>query len=756
MAVFRGPRFAAILLTLGGMRVLCGYFRLGGVQDPLGAGHRGWPGLTTVAIDLGATSVRVAYRDGQPGELRALRGPDGTDAIPAIVWFAGPGDVRVGAPPPEARPEEVIESVRADLAAVSPSNGLVNQRAGSPHGRYFHGRFESPENVAWHVLRDSVRRATAEAGGPIRGIILAKRVTRGYGGSLRRYAAADGLTIDDRTDEPVATALHYGALGDGVDHVAVVHDLGGTTLDVTVVRIQGRNVTIVRSASLPIGGRAWDAALARALLADRHDGGRWATEAPLTPAVLRAAESIRIQLSEHDQATGTLPAPGGALMVKVDRERLMDATRHLLHQMVEFTRATVNDAAGDVDPAQTILLAGGASQMPAVPKALEDRLALRVRTHLPHLAVLNGLTLARDFGLLFTIGGQDGPAALLRPHITPSRQRRPVPWLSADDERNADDPGGLGQEPASAESLPAGPLPLADALIAHLQSARSGPETILADPDPPPVREPANGTAMTSGAVTSDLVARDLVGSDMVTSDLVVRDIVASDMVTGDLMPPLPNAVGLPSTRRPVGSLDWLRRGERVLLTWAWPADSTHAVVRWQLTVEGTEQGSARCTLNDYKTGGGFELRVGRAGARVTVEAYSRASVPDGEPPSVVEIPAAEPTVSYLPVVVKRGWREWTVEMRFTSDAECSLPELLVVRGTGRYQPMSQLDGTVIRRVPPQTFSPGTMASVSFTIHKPQGICWLACLPDDPNDPAARPLRPASLHRLRVSLWHCP
>jgi hypothetical protein len=94
---------------------------------------------------------------------------------------------------------------------------------------------------------------------------------------------------------------------------------------------------------------------------------------------------------------------------------------------------------------------------------------------------------------------------------------------------------------------------------------------------------------MTSGAVTSDLVARDLVArdlvardmvaSDMVTSDLVLRDIVASDMVTGDmvtgdLMPPLPNTVGLPSTRRPVGSLDWLRRGERVLLTWAWPADS--------------------------------------------------------------------------------------------------------------------------------------------------------------------------------------
>jgi hypothetical protein len=256
-------------------------------------------------------------------------------------------------------------------------------------------------------------------------------------------------------------------------------------------------------------------------------------------------------------------------------------------------------------------------------------------------------------------------------------------------------------------------------------------------------------------------VARDIAASDLVISDIMARDIMARDLVTGDmvtssLMPRLPDTAAMPSTRRPVGSLDWLRRGERVLLTWAWPADSTHAVVRWQLDVEGTEQGSARCTLNDYKTGGGFELRVGRAGARVTVEAYSRASVPDGEPPSVVEVPPAQPTVSYLPIVVKRGRREWTVEMRFTSDAECSLPELLVVSGTGRYRPTSGLDGTVVRWVPAQRFSAGATESVSFTIHKPQGTCWLACLPDDPNDPAARPLRPASLHRLRVSLCHCP
>jgi hypothetical protein len=721
--------------------------------------------LTTVAIDLGATSVRVAYRDGQAGELRAIPGPDGADVIPAIVWFAGPGDVRVGAPPPEARPEDIIGSVRADLAAISPaSGGRAGQRAGRPRDRYFHGRFESPESVAWHVLRESVRRAAIQTGSAIQSVMLAKRVTRGYGGSLRRMAAADGLAIDDRTDEPVATALHYGALDDGVDHVAVVHDLGGTTLNVTVLRIQGRNVTILRHASLPAGGRAWDAALARALLADRPDGGSWGTGRPLTPAILRAAESIRIQLSQRDQATGILPAPDGSLKVRVDRERLLAATRHLLDRMVEFTRATVSEAARHADPAQTILVAGGASQMPAVPTALEDGLHLEMRNHLPQLAVVNGLTLARDFGLLFTTGDQDGPAALLRPHVTPSRQRRPVPRQPGGGERGTDDLAGLKQEPGP-EPSPAGPLPVADVFFTGPEVPRRGPGTVLADPEPPASADPA-GTPLRAGQESLPPLPPPEEEPTAVRSAVppLTRGRVAGDMATRDLTPPhirhglsRADTEAMPRTSRPVGSLDGLRRGERVLLTWAWPDGSTEAVVRWQLDAGGTERGTATCTRHDYMAGGGFELRVGRAGARVTVEAYSHAGVPEGEPPSVVEVPAAPPAVTYIPVVVKRGRREWTVEMRFSSDADWSLPALCVVHGTGSYQPASLQDGTPVYQVPPQHLSPGDETSFSFTIHKPRGTSWIVCLPVDPDDHlAAGPLRPASRHRLRVSLWHSP
>ena len=90
--------------------------------------------MTSAAVDLGATNVRVAYA--APDGVAVACAADGSDAVPATVWMAGRGTARVGAPGPEAPADEVITTVRADLR-TDPRDSVRE--------RYFHGRFESPD-----------------------------------------------------------------------------------------------------------------------------------------------------------------------------------------------------------------------------------------------------------------------------------------------------------------------------------------------------------------------------------------------------------------------------------------------------------------------------------------------------------------------------------------------------------------------------------------------------------------------------------
>ena len=702
--------------------------------------------MTSAAIDLGATCLRVAYR-GRDG-VEVVRAADGADAVPAAVWLAGPQDARVGEAAAGGPPDEIITSVRADL--------LADPRA-TARDRYFHGQFQSPESVAGYLLAEAARRAGVASGTPVRDVVLGVPASVEDGGALRRAAAAARLTVADATAEPLAVALHYGAVGDGVDHLTVVHDLGGTTLDVTVLRISGRNVAILRSVRHAIGGTCWDEALAGELLAEAGAGG--------TPdaAARRTAEQLRVQLSDSEQAVGRLTGPGIEREVRIDRARLEETTADLLSRVVEATRETIEEAVRAAgERPDTIMLAGGANRMPMIGRALAERLGLDVRASEPQLAVVRGLALARDFGLLF-LTGQDGdpltlptarptrpgphglpaaapgsPEAVPEPRTT-SRETRiidpepqaadPEPATADPEPRIADpEPTATGPEPRLSDPEPAAPVP-ADSSRAGTASRRAAP------PPPPPRRPPPPPSPPSAGPRTGG---------------------AGPDRAAGRAGPPGVIPVGGPPeaermSGRPVEQLRALRRGDRLLLTWIWPEDSVEAQVRWWSEDDRPGlRGSARCSLRLFEHDGGFELPIGRARMTITVEALVYGDRLDGEPPSPLVVEPPRPVIRYDPSV-KKGRRKWTVTVTFTGEIDCSLPPAFVVLGTGSYMPASTRDGEVVHTVPPQPVAAGSPASISFELAPQRGTRWLVCLPADADADAGVDLRPASLHRLKVN-----
>ena len=90
--------------------------------------------MTSAAIDLGATCLRVAYR-GRDG-VEVVRAADGADGFGPPSGWPRREDARVGEAAAAGPPGEIITSVRADL--------LADPR-GTARDRYFHGQFQSPD-----------------------------------------------------------------------------------------------------------------------------------------------------------------------------------------------------------------------------------------------------------------------------------------------------------------------------------------------------------------------------------------------------------------------------------------------------------------------------------------------------------------------------------------------------------------------------------------------------------------------------------
>lgn len=109
--------------------------------------------------------------------------------------------------------------------------------------------------------------------------------------------------------------------------------------------------------------------------------------------------------------------------------------------------------------------------------------------------------------------------------------------------------------------------------------------------------------------------------------------------------------------------------------------------------------------------------------------------------------------------VVRRGLRGRTARLTFVADTSCELPALQVVHGLGRICPGSAADGTVLRELPARRLDARTPFTVELPFPATRGASWLICLPLTPGDPGdpeppdtpTAELRPASLHRLKVT-----
>lgn len=330
--------------------------------------------MAIIGIDLGTSnSAAAVLRGGRPVLIPSAEGVSlGGKAFPSYVAVTADGQMLIGEP---ARRQ----------AAANPEGTTTafKRRMGTRDRIRLRDREFSPEQLSAFLLQKIKRDAEAFLGEPVTKAVV---TVPAYFDDNQRSATKDaagiaGLEVVRLVNEPTAASLAYGLDRVGQELRIAVIDLGGGTLDVTIMEF-GKGVFEVRATSgdTRLGGTDMNQAIFDAL-AQRfleQSGIDVRRDVKAAARLLEAAEIAKIELSNNVTTHLSLPYIG---VVGGDPKHLeMDLGRADLERLV---RPTIERCRGPVEQAlrdagigaqqvDRIVFVGGPTRMPAVRAFFEE------------------------------------------------------------------------------------------------------------------------------------------------------------------------------------------------------------------------------------------------------------------------------------------------------------------------------------------------------------------------------------------------
>jgi molecular chaperone DnaK len=330
--------------------------------------------MAIIGIDLGTSnSAAAVLRGGRPVIIPSAEGVSlGGKAFPSYVAVSGDGQMIVGEP---ARRQ----------AAANPEGTATafKRKMGQRETVRLRDKAFTPEQLSAFLLQKIKRDAEAFLGEPVTQAVV---TVPAYFDDNQRSATKDaariaGLEVARLVNEPTAAALAYGLDRLGQELRIAVIDLGGGTLDVTVMEF-GKGVFEVKATSgdTQLGGTDMDARLLEALAERFHmaAGVDLHGDAKAMARLREAGETAKIELSTN--TTTHISLPYIAAVSGEPKHLEMDLTRSELERVVrpviERCRAPVEQALRDAGIApkdiDRIVFVGGPTRMPVVRSFFED------------------------------------------------------------------------------------------------------------------------------------------------------------------------------------------------------------------------------------------------------------------------------------------------------------------------------------------------------------------------------------------------
>ena len=324
-----------------------------------------------IGIDLGTSnSAAAVMMGGKPSLIPAAEGTTiGGKAFPSVVAFTKDGQLIVGEP--------------ARRQSVSNPDGTVvadKRMMGSDHTFKIYDKTYKPQQVSAFILQKIKKDAEAFIGEKIEKAVI---TVPAYFNDNQRQATKDagqiaGLEVVRIINEPTAAALAFGLDKSKEDMKIMVFDLGGGTLDVTIMEMGGGVFEVMStSGDTQLGGTDMDKVLVDYITDSfrKSSGIDLSKDNAAMVRVREAAEKAKIELSSVFETDVNLPfisydpsAGPKNLEIKITRAKFEE----LINPIVERCRPSVTKALEDakLSPSDVskIILVGGPTRIPLVRK----------------------------------------------------------------------------------------------------------------------------------------------------------------------------------------------------------------------------------------------------------------------------------------------------------------------------------------------------------------------------------------------------
>lgn len=313
-----------------------------------------------VGIDLGTTNSAIAMMDGT-GRPTIIENTLGSSMTPSVVAIVGDGSEPI-----------VGEDAKVDLALAPEFKFAAFKREMDTGDQRLASELPgtSPVELSSAVLKSLLADAKDRAVN-IGTVVIS--VPANFANEARvatvdaaTLAGLDGVHL---VNEPTA-ALFYYSLERTIAGIAVVYDFGGGTLDVSVARVDGRDVEILTSrGDHKLGGLDFDAKLEELIEEKVREESGSDAEFDLG----RTIEEYKKQLTTRTEINVQATSPDfGREIVTVTREEFEQRCSSLIARAEMVFESALQDAGVEPEEVVDVFLVGGSSRMPMVRAHIES------------------------------------------------------------------------------------------------------------------------------------------------------------------------------------------------------------------------------------------------------------------------------------------------------------------------------------------------------------------------------------------------
>ncbi|XP_028414333.1 heat shock 70 kDa protein 13-like [Dendronephthya gigantea] len=348
-----------------------------------------------VGIDLGTTYSCIAAYEAITGNVYIFKDQHGKKTMPSVVSFTEKG-VKIGHDAlamAETYPKSTVYDAKRFIGRnisdkeLDKVAGLYQFRLGkNENGSAFfeiEDKKVTPEEVGSYIIKELVNDAERNISRTITKAVMSvpAEFDKNQRMATKKAAQLAGIEVLRIINEPTAAALAYGLHEHSHINNVIVVDLGGGTLDVSLLNVQGGMfVTMAMAGNNRLGGQDFNTRLLQYFLQTiQNTFGKKLDNLEEIQRLHQMVESVKLNLTTDFHVTVNLPLPSlnrakilAVFKLNITRSTFEKLNEDLFQKVIDPVKKVLEVTDLKQSDIDEIVLVGGSTRIPRVRHIIKE------------------------------------------------------------------------------------------------------------------------------------------------------------------------------------------------------------------------------------------------------------------------------------------------------------------------------------------------------------------------------------------------